>query len=444
MGDVSVLLEPKTGLEGIPFEAILKAERVEDEAGDWIVEGFAATSDLDLQGDIIKPEALDMAAETAVGLTVLHNHNPDQEIGKVVDARAVQGRNGQGRLWVRVEISKDEPKLWGKIKQGIINKFSIRGKILSAHRRYDREAGREANVVEGFILLEVSLVAVPANPEAKTLRAYVKKALEEFVKSGGVIPVVEDTSGGGGRTEEDFVVDKALYDLWLEHCAEKGLDHTVFDIADDVSEEDALKALDESMKAVAAAWEEFCEKQKAPYPYPYPYPKPAKKGALKDAVAKVRAALKMEKPDVEAALKALDALEKLAYPAPAKKDGAAEVDPKALELLDALISKASDDDKKLLAQIRQAVEALVSREEPDKDGDNPDPKEKAAEVEADPEPAKSEGKDEEVEALKEVAKQLNARMAELEKRAEGGDSGDKYTFEQVARIVAGVLQKQGK
>lgn len=162
--------------------------------GDWIVEGFAATTDLDLQNEEIEAGALESAAKDLLkNSTVLFNHSDDNPVGKVLESAPRD--NG---LWVKVRVSKSEPKLWEKVQDGTINKFSIRGRILDAFKKWSEKLKGYVRVIRKMTLVEVSLVSVPANPEARTLRWYVAKALDDLQKNGGWLPEVGGPSSSQG------------------------------------------------------------------------------------------------------------------------------------------------------------------------------------------------------------------------------------------------------
>jgi len=162
----------------IPFDAEFRIVKTSVVSGDWIVEGYAATSDLDLQADVITPEALKASAEDLIqNSTVLWNHDTNRPIGKVLFA---EGR--PGGLFVKVRVSKTEPEIWQKIQEGVLNKFSISGDVIEADRSYMPDLKRYGRVIRRMRLGETSLVSVPANPNAETLGWYVAKALRAVDK----------------------------------------------------------------------------------------------------------------------------------------------------------------------------------------------------------------------------------------------------------------------
>jgi len=273
-------------MKAIPFECSLDIAKAYEEQGRWIIEGLAATSDFDLQDDIIMPEAIEQSAKDLLeNSTVLHNHNPDEAIGKVEDSRPTP----EG-LWLKIFISQTVPDIWQKIKEGVLNKFSVRGQILEAKKQWVAELLRYARLIYKMRLLEVSLVAVPANPKARALAWYVEKALDEYERKAKLEDAVladqdqiitEDLTKGGCPMPEDkgqviveeelleasgeavtkskdsqvkpFPQEKELTVQWGDYCAKNNL-------------------LEKSGQEVWPNWQEFCKQEGYALDAPYPYP----------------------------------------------------------------------------------------------------------------------------------------------------------------------------
>jgi len=271
-------------MQPINFECNLDILKAYEDKGRWIVEGLAATSDFDLQEDIITQHAIENSAKDLLeNSTVLHNHNPNEAIGKVERSEA-----RRGGLWLKIFVSKTVPDIWQKIKEGVLNKFSIRGKILEAKKQWIPHLKKYARLIFKMHLIEVSLVAVPANPKARTIRWYVEKALERYESDGGELEVISseeiqnqiyekgglamqkdmevleeellEASGepevedGNNNTSKGFPPPEQLWEEWKNYCNEKEL-------------------LEKSQDQVWEAWIEFCKQRGYPYPYPYPYPR---------------------------------------------------------------------------------------------------------------------------------------------------------------------------
>jgi len=186
----------------VNFEYSVEITKAYEDEGNWIVEGYAATSDFDMQEDIITQDAIKGSAKDLVeNSTVLHNHNPDEAVGRVLDSKA-----RKGGLFLKILISKTVPDIWQQVKEGVLNKFSVRGKILDAKKEWVPRLKKYARLILKMRLVEVSLVAVPANPKARAINWYVEKALDEFEKAGGQIDMAE----GGMEMDEDAVVEEEL------------------------------------------------------------------------------------------------------------------------------------------------------------------------------------------------------------------------------------------
>lgn len=202
----------------VSFECSVDIQKAYEDEGSWIVEGFAATSDFDLQEDIITQQAIEASARDLIeNSTVLHNHNPDEAIGKVERSEA-----REGGLWLKIFISKTAPDIWQKITEGVLNKFSIRGKILDARKEWVAELKRYARMIFKMQLLEVSLVAVPANPKARALRWYIEKALDDYESDGGEIDEIEKQPETKGeiKMEEVEVYEEELVEATGDSGAE--------------------------------------------------------------------------------------------------------------------------------------------------------------------------------------------------------------------------------
>lgn len=186
----------------VSFECAVEITKAYEEAGRWIVEGYAATTDFDMQEDIITEEAITASAKDLLeNSTVLHNHNPDEAIGKVLESEA-----RPGGLFLKILISKTAPEIWQQVKEGVLNKFSIRGKILEARKEWVERLQKFARLILKMRLVEVSLVAVPANPKARAIRWYVEKALDDFEMAGGRI----ETTKGDAHMKDEVVIQEEL------------------------------------------------------------------------------------------------------------------------------------------------------------------------------------------------------------------------------------------
>ncbi|MCG3204961.1 MAG: hypothetical protein KCHDKBKB_01678 [Elusimicrobia bacterium] len=190
------VMEQETAiLEKISFDFPLEITKQAETEGEFHIVGYAATTDFDLQGDLITEEALRASQLDLVkNSTVLLNHDIKIPIGKVTKAEF--DKNG---LLIDVLISKTEPDIIQKIKEGVLNKFSIRGQVLEREKKYMPDLDRVVNVIKRMALVEVSLVSVPANPEARAIGWYVQKALDE---------IDSKNTGGDPMSQEETIIEE--------------------------------------------------------------------------------------------------------------------------------------------------------------------------------------------------------------------------------------------
>lgn len=386
------------GKVAIPFEIELDLLKAKEEKGEWFVEGFCGSTEIDLQGDIITEDAFKKSEQDLLeNSTVLWNHDVNQVIGKVSETEARK----EG-LWVKVLISKTVPEIWQRIKEGVVNKFSIRGKIIDAVRKFVKEVNKVANVINEMYLVEASLVSLPANPAAKTLRWYIEKSLNDYFSKGGEIPEIHDQHNVKG----DSMVE-------------------ILDMLTKMSE----RLIADEDKAIL---EEIKGKIKEKYPYPYPKKKTGEAykqeeiDGLEIALEKAKKPKKVEEltdEEMKAVVDLADEVrkqkaDKYPYPyvAPKKKTGEAykqeEIDSLEVELEKAKKPKKVEE---LVEEEEKAVIALADEIRKQKKEKYPYPKEEETKKQIDDlEKAKAKV-EEKVKALEVEIKGLKAD-AEVEKR----------------------------
>lgn len=136
--------------------------------------GIASSSSIDRDYDRIDPLCLDkMSKDLVRNPTVFFNHDhKGLAVGKISKAEVKEGN----RLWIDVEPSKAAgvKDIVTQINEGILRGFSIGGKVKSAETEYNKDLGRDVRVVKDVELFEVSVVGIPANPDASIMTAIAK------------------------------------------------------------------------------------------------------------------------------------------------------------------------------------------------------------------------------------------------------------------------------
>ena len=163
-----------------------------------IVIGYATTNDVDREYEVITAEAIEMAAQDLINSpTVFYEHrHSDFPVGKVIDARVKNGK-----MMVEVEISKTAERVWTLLQEGILRSFSIGGRFLETKQVMDKDLGRELTHITKMELFEVSVVGLPANPNAliTSVSKAISKSLDEKERGDG--------QGQGGDRQGDGGAD---------------------------------------------------------------------------------------------------------------------------------------------------------------------------------------------------------------------------------------------
>lgn len=124
------------------------------------IRGYASTERIDRDGDIIASDAFAESLRDYLnaGGVILYNHDKDKVIGKCISATIVPGKG----LLVEAEIFTTDEEILAGIRAGALKSFSV-GFLA---KEYDPTLVEGGVVYEKGDLLEISVVSVPANPDA--------------------------------------------------------------------------------------------------------------------------------------------------------------------------------------------------------------------------------------------------------------------------------------
>jgi HK97 family phage prohead protease len=150
-----------------------------------MVWGYATVEELDAHGEIIGYEASKKAFPRWLG-NIREMHG-DKAIGKRID---VQFNDADKGVWLGAYISEsaDGENAWTKVKEGILQAYSIGGNINDF--KMVKIGGADHLMVTDYDLYEVSLVDNPACPSAM---------LQVVKNAGGVLRQAEQIKKGFGR-----------------------------------------------------------------------------------------------------------------------------------------------------------------------------------------------------------------------------------------------------
>lgn len=128
--------------------------------GKRMVRGLASSARPDRVGDVVEPAG----GTWNLPVPLLHQHRHDDVIGWVREAQA--SRDGVGIVAEFAEGIGKADEVWAMVEAGLLDSFSIGFRGLAT----EPLAGGGLRFTK-WELLEVSVVAVPANPDAKIRRA---------------------------------------------------------------------------------------------------------------------------------------------------------------------------------------------------------------------------------------------------------------------------------
>ena len=133
--------------------------------GRRLIQGYASTSSLDRQDEIVSRQALAGAAKDLLtnSTVFLEHQHASLPVAKILSSTL----DDKGILIV-AEMSKAAfcNDVWTLIEEGILNSFSIGGIVLDGHDERG-EDGKSYHVIDKICLLEVSIVGLPANLDCK-------------------------------------------------------------------------------------------------------------------------------------------------------------------------------------------------------------------------------------------------------------------------------------
>lgn len=149
------------------------------EEGDWYVSGYASTPDLDLQNDIVRPDAIDIDYFVKNGyLNYEHEGEPEYKIGVPTENCYIDSHKGlyvEGILFKDNKYAQEMWSLANSLEKANVNRnlgFSIEGVI---RKRNDMDN----RIIEDVVVYNVAITTNPANPNA-TWEAFVKSLSAEL------------------------------------------------------------------------------------------------------------------------------------------------------------------------------------------------------------------------------------------------------------------------
>lgn len=161
---------------GISFKEIQQEGR--------IVVGFATLDNVDLTNDIVPLEASIKAFENFRG-NIRLQHDKTKPVGRmkgfeVADYYDDETDQTYKGIKVAVQISKGAEDVWQMVQDGTLSAFSIGAAVKKASKVFDAKLQKEIQIIEDYVLFELSLVDSPANQLANVVSFY--KSLDDNIE----------------------------------------------------------------------------------------------------------------------------------------------------------------------------------------------------------------------------------------------------------------------
>jgi len=169
--------------ENLAFsEVVVKGEK------QYYVEGYVSTYDVDVQNEQVTKSCMkDMnqqMMERSIKFDEDHETILEENLDKNPVARVIEHRVDNKGLWVKALLNSAHSKfkeLWGSIKSGMIDAFSIAFLPVDMAKKYVK--GKAVRLLEKVKLINIALTGNPVNPEAK-MTNIVGKSLDYLEKKG--------------------------------------------------------------------------------------------------------------------------------------------------------------------------------------------------------------------------------------------------------------------
>lgn len=233
--------------------------------------GYAyMTDEADSDGERITEEAFKEAIDSLTNkpynkVFLIHNYQ------KIAVGRVVMSyMNSEGYPVVLCKLNenlKDIDEIWGSIKDGYLDSFSIGGRFTDFH--LEQEDGRDVVVVTGLELYEISLVSMPASEGASIVGAFQKaykylktgdsKMVKNKKKEAELKEEVENSQAQdvqGSQTQEESKENQTGSDQ-VQEGSDGGDESTKEKSGNEKSEEVSVEGLKSEVDAIKKEMEEI-------------------------------------------------------------------------------------------------------------------------------------------------------------------------------------------
>lgn len=151
------------------------AEIKSTDENDRIIEGYASTKFEDRDGEYIPPKAFDFSEYNGA---LMYNHRQDPKVDDNPVGKVLNWYRDKTGLWIRAKVSQTTEygdQIWGMIKEGVLNSFSVSAPINAVER--------DGDTITKWPVAEISVVSIPSNPFSNFAIAKNMKSLSQEEES---------------------------------------------------------------------------------------------------------------------------------------------------------------------------------------------------------------------------------------------------------------------
>ena len=239
--------------------SFIKSTATDGKTANITIEGYASTTDIDRQGDVVPVSVWEKGIQNYLkNPVILAYHDHSEPVGRMVEHKI----DAKG-LWIKARISS-AASVFDLVKDGVLTAFSIGFRIVDA----EYNSAAELFVVKELELHEISVVSVPANQNTLFSLSKAFDTAEEFksfkmqfAPDSESAKGLESSTEANSEVKKEWKMDPKQLEQLLADTASKAAEQTAKAIAESQAKALAEKAaadkaeaeLDARVKAAVAS-----------------------------------------------------------------------------------------------------------------------------------------------------------------------------------------------
>lgn len=228
--------------------SFIKSTATDGKTASITIEGYASTTDIDRQGDVVPVSVWEKGIQNYLkNPVILAYHDHSEPVGRMVEHKI----DSKG-LWIKARISSAASEVFNLVKDGVLTAFSIGFRIVDA----EYNSAAELFVVKELELHEISVVSVPANQNTLFSLSKAFDTAEEFksfkmqfAPNSESAKGLESSTEASSEVKKEMEMDPKQLEQMLADAASKAAEQTAKAIADTQAKALAEKAAAEKAEA---------------------------------------------------------------------------------------------------------------------------------------------------------------------------------------------------